>query len=120
MALAQTPLRCVLQHQKGCSIRDAKIEDAHDMWMHKMRDELSLFQKGLQFIWLDQARLQNLDGCPNMEQAMLCQIHLGKAALTQETDQSIAAYALPAAISHKTLLSFLECPLPEYLFLHIP
>lgn len=113
MPAAQTPLRCVLHHQKGSSIGDTKIENAHNMRMNEMRDELRFPQKGLQFIWLNQARLQNLDGRPDAEQAMLCQIYLGKAALAQETDQSIVAYPLPAAVSHEIPLSSLECALSE-------
>jgi hypothetical protein len=68
-----------------------------------MRDGTGLTQKGCMRVRLH-LRMQYLNSCRNLKILMLCQINLGKVALSEQAEELVIAKLLSHTISHTLTL----------------
>ena len=96
-------MRSILDHQKRRAVLHRKIQHAYNMGMVEANQHLCFLEKAFGVFVLEH-RAQNFDGGVALKVDMLAQVHLGKAALSQQTQQSIVPKWVANAISHLPLL----------------
>src|SRR6266704_801312 len=112
IAAAQGAIGGIVHHQKRHPVLHIIIQDAHNRGMHQLRNRLG-FLGEVRRLLVGQVGVQHLDRRLQRESHMLPEIHLGKAALSQRSDQPVVTKLLANSICHRSLHP-VACPAPDF------
>src|SRR6266487_713511 len=90
---------CIVHHQVGSLVLDAKIEDTDDMRMHQVA-QMACFRKEVLGGTRIHLGAQDFDRYAVIEVDMLALVDVGKCTASQQAGQMIVAQTLPYAICH--------------------
>ncbi len=99
MARAQGAAGGILHHQKGDALMHREVQHAHNMGVRKAGQGPRLGHEA-RCLLLTEPCVQDFDRRPVLEVQVFPEIHLGKAAPAQQTQQVVVAQLLSNMISH--------------------